>query len=70
MRIAEMIPTLDNAALGNLRENALRLQAGGAGPKRHEAEALLPLIDAELAQRQAKKPAPARARKPSAARKK
>lgn len=67
MSIADMIPTLDDSALANLRANALRLEAGGKGPRQQEAAELLPLIDAELTHRQAAKPKPksatARARK-------
>ena len=60
MSIADMIPTLDDAALASLRSNATRLEAGGKGPKQKEAALLLPLIDAELAQRQANKPVKAK----------
>jgi hypothetical protein len=64
MTISEMIPSLDDAALANLRSNATRLEATGAGQKRQEAADLLPLIDAELAERASRKPAPKpRARK-------
>jgi hypothetical protein len=56
MAIADMIPTLDDDALVSLRVNAQRLSLGAAGPKTAEAAALLPLLDAELAAREALKP--------------
>lgn len=61
MTVAEMIPGMDDASLANLRKNATRLEAGAEGPRRQQALELLPLIDAELTQREANKPAkPAR----------
>lgn len=65
MTVADMIPTLDDAALANLRSNAMRLEAGADGPRRQQAIELLPLIDAEVGQRAANKP-PKPARKPRA----
>ena len=66
MTIADMIPTLDDAALANLRRNATRLEAGDDAAKRAQAADLMPLIDAELADREARKPPkPARAKAPS-----
>jgi hypothetical protein len=67
MGIAEMIPTLDDVALGNLRDNAARLEANGAGAQQKQAASLLPLIEAELASRKAAKPKPARGGKKKAA---
>lgn len=67
MGIAEMIPTLDDVALGNLRDNAARLEANGAGAQQKQAATLLPLIEAELASRKAAKPKPARGGKKKAA---
>lgn len=71
MAIADRLPTLDDAALASLRANAARLQAGG-GAKREEAALLLPLIEAEIAERESRKPprpAPApRPRRPTKAR--
>jgi hypothetical protein len=55
MAIADRLPTLDDAALASLRANAARLQAGG-GAKQEEAAMLLPLIEAEIAEREARKP--------------
>jgi hypothetical protein len=67
MTVAERIPHLDDAELANLHANALRMQ-GDDGRRGEQATALIPLIEAELAERVAKKPprAPARARKKSA----
>lgn len=56
MAIAEKIPTLDDVSLANLRDNAARLNAGGATAQQKQAALLLPLIDAELASRKAAKP--------------
>jgi hypothetical protein len=56
MTVAEMIPSLDDAALASLRANAVRLEAGADGPRRQQAIELLPLIDAEVTQREANKP--------------
>ena len=58
MAIADMIPTLADDALESLHANALRLSLGAAGPKTAEAAALLPLVEAELAAREALKPPP------------
>ena len=55
MALADMLPTFDDAALLSLRANAVRLSAE-AGAKHDAASALLPLIDAEIAERDAKKP--------------
>ena len=55
MALADMLPTLDDAALANLWANATRLETG-AGAKQKEAALLLPLIEAELADREARKP--------------
>ncbi|ACB96596.1 hypothetical protein [Beijerinckia indica] len=51
MNIANMIPTLDDVGLANLRRNALRLESGDAGARQIEAACLLPLIDAEIERR-------------------
>lgn len=65
MSVAEMIPSMDDASLVNLRANAVRLEAGADGPRRQQAVELLPLIEAELTQREAAKP-PKPARRPRA----
>ncbi len=56
MALADMIPTMEDKALANLRQNAVRLEADGKGPRQQEAADLLPLIDAELAERESRKP--------------
>jgi hypothetical protein len=65
MKIADRIPTFDDESLATLRKNAARLTIGGDGPRRREAEFILPLIEAEVAKRLEKLPKPNRvARKP------
>ncbi|HLW91777.1 MAG TPA: hypothetical protein VKS78_10810 [Roseiarcus sp.] len=65
MKIADRIPTFDDESLATLRENASRLTIGRDGPRKIEAELILPLIDAEVAKRLEKLPKPNRvARKP------
>ena len=56
MSVADKIPTLDDAALANLRSNAARLETQGDKARQQEAVSLLPLIDAEIATRKANKP--------------
>jgi hypothetical protein len=56
MTVAEMIPGMDDDALATLRINARRLESGAEGPRRQQALALLPLIEAELTQREANRP--------------
>ncbi len=51
MAMADLIPTLDDEGLANLRANAQRLEASGIARQQAQASALLPLIDAELAER-------------------
>ena len=55
MSMIDLIPNFDQQALMNLRENALRLEQQG-GPQQAKAAAMLPLIDAELAERKAREP--------------
>ena len=57
MAIADMLPTMDAKDLAALRTNAVRLQEG-AGKQQSAAADLLPLIDAELAERAANAPPP------------
>lgn len=65
MKIADRIPAFDDESLATLRNNAARLSVEGAGPRRTEAESILPLIDAEVAKRREQLPKPIRAaRKP------
>ena len=56
MAIADMIPGMDDTALANLRANAQRLQASQDARQQERATELLPLIEAEQAAREAKKP--------------
>ena len=56
MAIADMLPTMDDKALDSLKANALRLQEEPEGARQKQAEMLLPLIEAELAEREARKP--------------
>jgi ABC-type transporter MlaC component len=56
MAIADMIPGMDKASLSNLRDNARRLKASNDTRQQEQASALLPLIEAELAAREALKP--------------
>lgn len=71
MALADLIPTMDDAQLKTLRENAVRIQDGDDPARQNAAAEILPVIDAELADRAAKNPKPApkpRAkRKPAAA---
>ena len=70
MALANMLPTMDDAALSSLMANAKRLQTGAEGPRRDQAAELVPLIEAEQAERQSKKPpkpAPVRRRKAAVA---
>lgn len=62
MAIADMIPGMEPKALATLRDNALRLQQTGTPRQRADAEALMPVIEAEMAERKAKAPVAARAR--------
>jgi hypothetical protein len=67
MTIAERLPTLETDALRSLQVNARRL-ATEEGKRGQEAEALLPLIEAELSQREpAPKPPVKRTRAPKKA---
>ena len=67
MTIADKLPTISDKEIDTLRDNALRLQSSGDAKQRAAADALLPLIEAERAERQARKPPPAaRARKTAA----
>ena len=51
MKIAEMLPRLDAAALATVHANALRLTSAGTDKRHDEAVAALPLIEAEQARR-------------------
>ena len=56
MAMADLIPGMDDKALANLHANATRLQESGAPKQQAQAAELLPLIDAELADRKSKLP--------------
>lgn len=56
MSMADLIPTLDDEGLANLRANAQRLENSGVARQAEQAAALLPLIDAELAERLSRLP--------------
>ncbi len=63
MSIDERIPSLSDKELASLKDNAARLGLSGSVRQKSESERLTPLIDAELAERKARAPAP---RKPAA----
>lgn len=66
MDLMEKLPTLPDAGLAALRENATRLEQSGTPAQQDAATALIPAIEAELeARRQAKS---ARLREAAAAR--
>lgn len=56
MAIDERIAGYSDKELGSLHDNVLRLAQTGSTAQRAEAERLMPLIDAELAERKAKAP--------------
>ena len=59
MSIDERIPSLSDKELASLQENAMRLALSGSLKQKADCERVLPLIDAELAERKARAPAPA-----------
>ncbi len=58
MTIADKLPTISDKEIETLRDNALRLQASGDAKQKSAASDLLPLIEAELSERAARKPPP------------
>ena len=57
MSMADRLPTMTDADLASLHANARRLETQGATPGQQKAAAdMLPLITAELAEREARKP--------------
>ena len=54
--LAEMLPTMTDTDLMSLRANAQRLSASNSSVQAATAAEVMPLIDAELAQRAANKP--------------
>ena len=67
MTMADRIPGMSDQDLRTLHANAERLQRDGKPGPQAAAGELLPLIAAEMAQREAAKPAPAK-KKPAAKR--
>jgi hypothetical protein len=63
--IEDRIPSLTDKELASLQENAARLALSGSAKQKADCERVLPLIDAELAERKARAPTPA-ARKTAA----
>lgn len=61
MPLSDMIPTMSDADLKTLRANATRLQAHGVTTQQSAASEILPVIDAEIADRAARNPKPAKA---------
>lgn len=68
MAIDERIAGYSDKELATLRENVARLALSGSTPQKLEAERLMPLIAAELAERKARTP-PKPARKTAGAKK-
>ena len=60
MDIAERLPSLTDQQLAIMRANAERLAERGTNKQKAESARLLPLIDAEMADRKARAPAPAK----------
>lgn len=58
MSIADKLPDMDVKDIATLRTNALRWQDGDQPKQQAAAADLIPLIDAELADRKAKAPPP------------
>ena len=56
MAVADMIPEMNDAELANLDDNVRRFEVEAQGAKQAQAAHLRPLIDAELARREALKP--------------
>ena len=57
MSMADKLPTMSDADLASLHANAQRLETTAATPGQQKAAAdMLPLIEAELASREAAKP--------------
>ncbi len=69
MAVVDMIPTLDEPALKVLLANARRLETQGTAAQQKAAEAIIPVIDAELLDRESRKPpkkTPVRAKRKTA----
>jgi len=61
MTIEERLPELSDKELVTLHGNAERLARAGAPKQQSEAERLIPLIEAEQAERRRNRPAPVKA---------
>lgn len=68
--LRDRVSAMSDDQLASLNANALRLKDAGSTVQRNGASALLPAIEAELAERRAKKLANPPAKKASAAKKK
>lgn len=51
MDIIAKLPAMEDAALANLRENAVRLEQSGTAGQKNAAAELLPAVETELASR-------------------
>ncbi len=56
MAVDERIASYSDKELANLRENIVRLAETGSAKQKAEAERLMPLVDAERAERKARAP--------------
>jgi hypothetical protein len=68
--LRDRVPQLDDKALASLHANALRLKDTGSTRQRASAADLIPVIEAEIASRQAVKRTAVAARSPKAGAKK
>ena len=51
MSLLDKIPTLDDVALKNLLDNARRLETSGSERQKMDADELLPVLEATMAER-------------------
>ena len=56
LAIADLIPSLTDVELANLKNNAIRLSESGTPAQMASAAEITPLIEAEMAERIARKP--------------
>jgi hypothetical protein len=56
MAVDERIASYSDKELANLRENIVRLAESGSAKQKAEAERLMPLVDAERAERKSRAP--------------
>jgi hypothetical protein len=57
MSAADLIPEMSDADLARFHANTARIHSAGSGPRFEQAASLLPLLEAELSARAARKPA-------------